>query len=99
MSRCDILPTARADLQQIHDYIAENSPASALRFVQRLENRCYLLADHPYIGIGRLDLGEDCRSFVVPGTDYIVIYRPLEDGVEIIHVRHGSQKLSRLFEQ
>lgn len=98
MSRCDILPTARADLQQTHDYIAEHSPSSALRFVQRLENRCYLLADNPYIGIARLDLGENCRSFVVPGTDYIIVYQPLENGVEIIHVRHGSQDLRRLFQ-
>ena len=99
MSRCDILPTARADLLQIHDYIAEHSPANALRFVQRLEDRCYLLADHPYIGIARLDLGENCRSFVVTGTDYIIIYQPIEDGVEIIHVRHGSQNLRRLFQR
>ena len=99
MSRCRILPTARADLQQIHDYIAEHSPGSALRFVQRLEDRCYLLADNPYIGIARLDLGDNCRSFVVPGTDYIIVYQPLEGGVEIIHVRHGSQNLKRLFQQ
>ena len=57
MSRCYILPTARTDLQQVHDYIAEHSPANALRFVQRLEDRCFLLAENPYIGIARLDLG------------------------------------------
>ena len=99
MSRCYILPTARADLQQVHDYIAEHSPASALRFVERLEDRCYLLADHPYMGISRLDLGENCRCFVVPGTGYIIIYHPIQGGVEIIHVRHGSQNLSRLFQR
>ena len=98
MSRCRILPTARADLQQIHDYIAEHSTASALRFVQRLEDRCYLLAENPYIGIARLDLGKDCRSFVVSETNYIIVYQPLENGVEIIHVRHGSQNLRRLFQ-
>ena len=99
MSRCDILPTARSDLHRIHNYIAEYSPANAIRFVQRLEDRCYLLAENPYIGIARLDLGENCRSFVVPGTGYIIVYQPLQNGVEIIHVRHGSQNLRRLFQQ
>ena len=98
MSRCEFTPDARADLQQIHDFIAQDSPRNALRFIDRLEEQCYRLADHPYIGVGRSDFGPTHRSFTVPGTRYIVIYRPLDEGVEIIHVRQGSQDLGRLFE-
>ena len=90
MSRCVFTLEARTDLQQFHDYIARNSPANALRFVDLLERQCAQLADHPRMGMVRPEFGVAHRSFVVPGTRYIVIYRPTNDGVEIIHVRHGS---------
>ena len=99
MSRCVFTRRARANLQQIHDYIARNSPSTALRFVDRLEESCLGLADHPYMGPARPEFGSDHRSFVVPGTRYVIIYRPIDDGVVIIHVRHGSQDLVRLFEE
>ena len=50
------------------------------------------------MGMVRPEFGVARRSFVVPGTRYIVIYRPTNDGVEIIHVRHGSQELRLLFD-
>ena len=99
MNRCVFTPQAREDLQQIHDYIAGNSPTNALRFVGRLEESCLRLADHPYMGIARPEFGPELRSFVVSGTRYVIIYRPIDDGVVIIHVRHGSQDLIRLFEE
>ena len=97
MSRCSFATTARVDLQQIHDYIAGDSPAAALRFVDRLETQCIGLADHPHIGVARPEFGPTHRSLVVPGTRYVIIYRPADDGVEILHVRHGSQDLVSLF--
>ena len=98
MSVCLFTPQARDDLQQIYDYISQSSPTNALPFISRLEERCHLLADNQYLGIARLEFGANHRSFVVPGTGYIIVYRPIEDGVEIIHVRHGSQDLIRLFQ-
>ena len=98
MSRCEFTPDARADLQQIHDFIAQDSPRNALRFVDRLEEQCYGLADHPYVGVARPEFGPTHRSCAVPRTRYIIIYRPVDDGVEIIHVRQGSQDLRQLNE-
>lgn len=98
MSVCQFTPQARDDLQQIYDYIAQSSPANALGLIERIEERCLLLADYPYIGIARTEFGASHRSFAVPGTRYIIVYRPIDDGVEIIHVRHGSQDLHRLFQ-
>ena len=50
------------------------------------------------MGMVRPEFGVAHRSFVVPGTRYIVIYRPTNDGVEIIHVHHGTQDLRLLFD-
>jgi toxin ParE1/3/4 len=98
MSRCEFTPDARVDLQQIHDFIAQNNPRNALNFVDRLEDQCYRLADHPYLGVARPEFGSTHRSFVVLRTRYIIIYRPVDDGVEILHLSQGSQDLGRLFE-
>ncbi len=97
MSRCEFSPQARTDLLQIHDHIARDSPTNALRFVDRLEQQCYRLADHPYLGRARPEFGPGFRSFVVPRSLYIIIYRPIADGVQIIHVRQGNQNLRRMF--
>jgi addiction module RelE/StbE family toxin len=99
MTRCEFSPEARADLLQIHDRIAQDSPSSALRFIDRLEQQCYRLADYPYMGRSRSDLGSGLRSFVVPRTRYVIIYRVVTDGIQIIHVRQGGQDLNRLLNQ
>jgi toxin ParE1/3/4 len=36
------------------------------------------------------------RSF--PVKNYVIFYRPLEDGIEIVRVLHGAQDLPPLFE-
>ena len=41
MSRCVFAPEARADLAEIHDYIARRSPDHAVQFVRRLEEHCF----------------------------------------------------------
>ncbi len=99
MSDCAFSPEALDDLQQIHDYIARRNRASASRIVERLRDRCYLLADFPYMGITHPRFGDDYRIYVVPGVNYVIIYRPVQNGVEIIRIRHSSQSFRRLFQQ
>jgi toxin ParE1/3/4 len=36
------------------------------------------------------------RSFVV--KEYFIFYQPLDDGVEILRVLHGSQDIESIFE-
>ncbi len=98
MSRCYFTPEARSNLQHIHDYIAQDSPANALSFVNLLEGQCERLAEGPFIGIERPEFGLDIRSFVVPGTRYMIFYRPTIGGVEVLYIAHGSRDLRRLFE-
>ena len=99
MSRYVILPEARADLQQIYEYVAQYNPSSAIQLVERIEVECSLLADYPYLGVARPIFGVDYRSFAVPRTDYVIIYRPMEDGVEVHRVYHESRNFRRLFQQ
>ena len=55
---------ARQDLQEIHDYIAEDNVGAAERVIDSLEARCYLLVDMPNVGRKREDLAPGLRSIV-----------------------------------
>ncbi|MCH8310628.1 MAG: type II toxin-antitoxin system RelE/ParE family toxin [Chloroflexi bacterium] len=90
---------AESDLDDIEDYISQDNPQASRRLLQRLREVCFTLAEQPYMGYARPEFGPFHRSFVVPGTQYIIFYRPTDAGVEIIHVRHGSQNLLRFLEQ
>ncbi|MCI0438505.1 MAG: type II toxin-antitoxin system RelE/ParE family toxin [Chloroflexi bacterium] len=91
------LPAAQDDLDEIWDYISQNSPASATRLLRRIDRVCDMLSDNPYIGRARSELAPGLRSF--PVGSYIVFYRPIEDGVEVVRVVHGSRDIEALFEQ
>lgn len=96
MSRCIFTTPARQDLRDIHDYIARDDVEAALRFVQRLEQRCLGIVDMPGMGRRRDDLASGLRS-VVEGN-YIIVYRPMENGVRILRVLQGSRNLPSQFD-
>jgi toxin ParE1/3/4 len=49
------------------------------------------LADFPRSGRQRLELRPSLRS--VPVGDYLILYYPLKDGVQVERVLHGSRDL------
>lgn len=98
MNRCGFSPRAESDLRQIHDFIAPDNPSSALRLIERIEEVCNRLAEHPSLGVARPELSPEARSFAVPGTRYLIFYQANENGIQVLHVRHGSRGLVRWFE-
>jgi toxin ParE1/3/4 len=95
MSNCRLTPQAAEDLNGIHDMIAAERPAAAARMIAALERRCELLADFPEMG-ARLRLRPlGLRYFAV--KRYLIVYRPVEDGIQVIRFLHGSRDLSRVF--
>ena len=96
MSTLRFAPEAENDLNDIHDYLAQRHPAAAARVVQELERVCRLLAQFPLMGARRDALRPGMRSF--PSGKYILFYRPLDGGVEILRIVHGSRDLTGLFQ-
>lgn len=92
---CRFSSAARLDLQGIHDYVAVDDPAAALRLIERIEQSCQLLAENPLIGEACEFLALGLRMTVV--GNYIVFHRPAEDGAEIVRVIHGARDWQRLF--
>lgn len=60
MARADISPRARADYDEIIDYIALDKPQAALRLSLRLQAKFELLAEHPRLGDARPELAASC---------------------------------------
>ena len=95
MSRCEFTDRAIIDLEDIHDFVAQDSPSAAARSVALIRERCFLLAENPLLGRSRPDLAPYLRSF--PVGNYIIFYRPAENGVQILRVVSGFRDIGALF--
>jgi toxin ParE1/3/4 len=87
-------PRAKMELEEIGDHIAEDSTGNAKRFIERLTQKFEALGRHPMIGRARPQLRADLRSF--PYAAYLILYRIIDDGVEIVRVVHAARDLDQL---
>ena len=83
------------DLIDIWIYIAQDNPDAADRVLDEIAAKCDLLAEHPRLGPARPDIRADLRYF--PVGSYLILYRAIEGGVEIVRVAPGARNLSDLF--
>lgn len=92
-----ILRTRQADtdLEEILDYLDEHSPEAADRFARIFKEKTMALSQMPEMGRSREELAPRLRSF--NAENYLIFYRPLPDGIEVIRVAHGSRHLPDLF--
>jgi toxin ParE1/3/4 len=84
---------ARRDLMHLWLHMREKCPAAADRFLQRIEARLDILRHSPKAGARRPDLARDARMLVAP--PYLILYRILPEGVQIVRVVHGARRLGR----
>lgn len=77
------------DLEEIVGYIAGFNPTAAEALRERIEGVVLPLADHPYLYRRGRVLG---TRELVAHPNYIVIYRVLEDAIEIVAVTHASRE-------
>lgn len=97
MSRYIISPEASQDLDEISDYFLSRSLEAGERFVNRFEQKCKSLVKFPNMGRSYADVEPSLRG--VPLEDYIILYRVIEDGVEIVRVVSGYRDLKSLFSE
>ena len=93
-------PTARQELESIAVRIGIDRPSAARRFLAAARKLYGTLAALPEMGA----LWEPenprftgIRYFAIPRyPNYVLFYRPLPDGVEILHVFHGARDLKAI---
>jgi toxin ParE1/3/4 len=84
------LKTALKNLDEIAEYITQESPQAASQVVEVIETQVNLLATQPALGRPGRVLGT--RELVISNTHYLVPYRIKNNKVEILRVFHTSRR-------
>lgn len=95
MARIRRTAQSRRDYTDIWDYIAADNQSAADRLIESFDEALELLVEAPGIGRRCEELAPSLRSF--PVGNYLIFYRPLTDGIELIRVLHGARNIPRLF--
>ncbi len=97
MARAEWTQIALDELEAIGDYIGyrDNRQDTAARIVQDLLDKADLYATQPSMGTDAQDLGETFRKFV--HMRWLVFYRPMDYGIEVLRVIDGSRDYDELF--
>ena len=94
-------PQAAADLIDIASYIAEDNPDAAERFLDAAEAAFDLLASMPSMGRAvtfQSPATQGIRVWRIQGFErYLIFYRAVEGGIEIVRVLHGARDIEGLF--
>jgi toxin ParE1/3/4 len=90
-------PEARADLLEIGDYIFEQSHSAetALRVLDSIDEKIQFLSRNTLAAEARPDLAPQLRCS--PVGNYVIFYRPIDDGIEVVRVLHGARDIPALF--
>lgn len=95
-------PRADRDLDDHFLYLAQRSPKSASRFFNAAQTTFEKLADMPELGsVGQFSHPKltGVRVWQVRGFEnYLVFYRVVESGIEIIRVLHAARDIEPLLE-
>jgi toxin ParE1/3/4 len=86
---------AEADLIDIWVFIAQDSVEAADRLIDQIHEKCRLVANSPRMGRRRSELGSSIRSFAL--ANYVILYRPGANGMEVARVLHGRRDIRSLF--
>lgn len=95
MPRTIYTADAELDLRQISQHIANDKLEAALDWLGQIRSTCELLATQPSMGqqIKSRRYGVVRRHSV---GSYLIYYWPIQDGVEILLVKHGARDQGKL---
>jgi toxin ParE1/3/4 len=94
-------PLAAADLLEIASFIAEDNLDAAERFLDAAEATFTHLASMPLIGrtvTFQHPQAQSMRVWRVQGFEnYLIFYRAVERGIEVIRVLHAARDIEEIF--
>jgi toxin ParE1/3/4 len=93
-------PKAKQDLRDHVLYLAQISPDVADRFIDNSEATFEQLAQMPRLGKLQTfkppELAGTRRWFIVGFENYLIFYRPIKGGIEILRVLYGTQNIDAI---
>lgn len=96
MSRIVGTDPANNDVLAIAEWIAEDSLTAAERWIDRIDQTPALIAQYPLVGEAVDHLQQGMRRFCI--GNYLLFYRPLNNGIELLRVLHGPRRIEDLFD-
>ncbi|MGB3786784.1 MAG: type II toxin-antitoxin system RelE/ParE family toxin [Phormidesmis sp.] len=97
MSRYVINVLASEDLNNIADYFTENNVEAGERFFTAFNRKCRQIVAFPNSGKSYASICPGLRGMLLEG--YVIFYRLLNNGVEILRVLHGRRSFPTAFEE
>jgi toxin ParE1/3/4 len=96
-----LTPAADRDADEHFIYIAGRSRPAAERFFESLDATLVRLASMPELGqrqnFRRPELA-GLRGWQVQGFEkYVIFYRPIERGIEVVRVLHAAEDIAGVF--
>jgi toxin ParE1/3/4 len=89
-------PTSRRDYGGIWDYVSEHgSIPAADKLLREFDSALEFLSDFPGAGPARTELLARLRSF--PVGNYLIFYRRIRGGIDLVRLVHGARDLRRVF--
>jgi toxin ParE1/3/4 len=85
------------DLELISSYFADVNVEAGEKFLRGFSKRCQQLVSFPNIGRSYDELQVGLRGLPLEG--YIILYRAIEERIEIVRVANGRQDLRSLFDK
>ena len=97
MNRYVINVLASRDLNEIADYFAENNHEAGEHFFRAFNSKCQQLVSFLNSGKSYAVIRPGLRGLSLEG--YVIFYRILDDGIEILRVVSGRRNFPSLFEE
>ena len=95
-----LAPCIEDELDEIWDFIAKDNPEAATRVVYAAYDTFRALAANPGLGHPRAfrrKAHRNVRGRNVQGFDnYLILYREITGGIEVLHVYHNARNISAL---
>jgi toxin ParE1/3/4 len=92
---------AKRDVARIASFIAEDSLDAAERFLEAAEASFIALARMPHMGASRRFRNPKFAAVrmwpIKDFENYLIFYRPVEPGIEVLRVVHGARNIEALF--
>lgn len=95
MSRYIVSPSASRDLNGIANYFLTRNIEAGEKIFREFNKKCQNLTKFPSMGRSYAHIKPSLRGLPLDG--YIIIYRIVDDGIEILRVADGRQDLVSLF--
>ena len=97
MKRFVLTRLARSDLEEIWEYVANDSIKAATGVLNHLEAMIRALARTPGMGHVREDLADKSHRFF-PAGSYLIVYRPQTKPLQIVRILHASRDVQVLLD-